>query len=303
MKRTPESGLLGGRGGLSLDRLRSYLSVVDAGGFARAAPGDPSRQSQLSRQVRDLERALGAELLVREGRGVAPTGAGLRLQAVLRELGEGLREVKRLDKQGFPEVTVAAGDSLLQWLVLPSLGAAPAWTHSARASLFASSDPLGELVSGRAHVALVRARPMPTGLSAKACGSLGFALFVPRALARTGNDLGKVLSRVALVGVSADTEPFERLVLAMGRPLVAALTCETFPQAARAVATGRYAALLPSIAASELPPTVATAFAVPGLRPMASRLVLVARTRALEARPALAETFDRLRTALRERLD
>jgi hypothetical protein len=107
--------------------------------------------------------------------------------------------------------------------------------------------------------------------------------------------------RVTIAGVLF-VHMFFHLVMPFSGWLVAALTCETFPQAARAVATGRYAALLPSIAASELPPAVATAFAVPGLRPMASRLVVVARTRTLESRPALAETFDRLRTALRGRL-
>ena len=37
-------------GGLSLERLRSFLAVAEAGSIAKAAKGDPTRQSQFSRQ-------------------------------------------------------------------------------------------------------------------------------------------------------------------------------------------------------------------------------------------------------------
>ena len=57
--------------GVSIDRLKSFLLVAEAGGHARAAPGDPVRQSQLSRQVSELEVALAQELFVRSGRGMS----------------------------------------------------------------------------------------------------------------------------------------------------------------------------------------------------------------------------------------
>jgi DNA-binding transcriptional LysR family regulator len=40
--------------GLSLDRLKVLIEVRDAGSIAQAAPGDPVRQSQYSRQLREL---------------------------------------------------------------------------------------------------------------------------------------------------------------------------------------------------------------------------------------------------------
>ena len=55
--------------GLSLDRLNSFLQVAEARGLARAAPGDPVRQSQLSRQLKELENALGQVLFDRSSRG------------------------------------------------------------------------------------------------------------------------------------------------------------------------------------------------------------------------------------------
>ena len=54
------------KAGLSLERLKTFIEVVEARGFTAAAKGDPTRQSQYSRQVRELEAYFGVELLVRE---------------------------------------------------------------------------------------------------------------------------------------------------------------------------------------------------------------------------------------------
>ncbi len=65
-----------GKGGLSIDRLRSFLEIAAAGGIAVAARGNPNRQSQLSRQLKELEEFFDVELVLR-GRGrFALTAAG-----------------------------------------------------------------------------------------------------------------------------------------------------------------------------------------------------------------------------------
>ncbi|CAN5656658.1 hypothetical protein BH11VER1_BH11VER1_41940 [soil metagenome] len=43
--------------GLSLDRLRNFLLVVEAGSIVKAAQNDLVRQSLFIRQIRDLETA------------------------------------------------------------------------------------------------------------------------------------------------------------------------------------------------------------------------------------------------------
>lgn len=48
------------QGGLSLERLRSFCLVAEAGGVTKAAKGDAARQSQFSRQVKELEECFGA---------------------------------------------------------------------------------------------------------------------------------------------------------------------------------------------------------------------------------------------------
>jgi DNA-binding transcriptional LysR family regulator len=303
MTRTKESRLPDPFDGLSLDRLRSFVAVVDAGGFAKAAPGDPSRQSQLSRQVRDIERSLGVAVLRRAGRSVVPTEAGQRLRTAVADLAAGLAAARGLHEERV-DVVFAAGDSVLRWLALPAL-ASHAAALRARVSLATTSDVFGEITAGRAQLGLVRARPMPAGLVARPVGPVGFALFVPRVASRgapMGSDLDAVLDRFPLADVSADREPFEALVTAMGRPLRAALTCETFPQAARAVATGRFAAVLPTFATSELPASLATPLRVPGLRVRSSRLTLIARARTLETEPVVAALFAELAATVKATL-
>src|SRR5262245_24498737 len=108
-----------GRKGLSLDRLRAFLLVHEAGGIARAAPGQAVRQSQLSRQLKELETALGQVLFLRHGRRLAPTAAGQRLARGVRELRWGLGQAAAAEGQ--VRVRLGAGDSVLCWLVLPAL--------------------------------------------------------------------------------------------------------------------------------------------------------------------------------------
>ncbi len=71
---------------LDLDLLRSFVAVVDAGGFTRAAERVHRTQSTVSQQVRRLEDDLGQQLLNRDGKEVTPTEAGERLLSYARRL-------------------------------------------------------------------------------------------------------------------------------------------------------------------------------------------------------------------------
>jgi DNA-binding transcriptional LysR family regulator len=66
--------------GLSdLRRLRHFIAVVDASGFTRAAALLHLSQQALSSSVQQLEKQVGATLLVRSGRRITPTPAGQTL--------------------------------------------------------------------------------------------------------------------------------------------------------------------------------------------------------------------------------
>lgn len=69
-----------------LELLRSFVSVVDAGGFTRAGERVHRTQSTVSQQIRRLEDDVGQPLLNRNGKDVTPTEAGERLLSYARRL-------------------------------------------------------------------------------------------------------------------------------------------------------------------------------------------------------------------------
>lgn len=71
---------------LDLELLRSFVSVVDAGGFTRAGERVHRTQSTVSQQIKRLEDDLGQQLLNRAGKDVTPTEAGERLLSYARRL-------------------------------------------------------------------------------------------------------------------------------------------------------------------------------------------------------------------------
>jgi DNA-binding transcriptional LysR family regulator len=71
---------------LDIDLLRSFVSVVDAGGFTRAGERVHRTQSTVSQQIRRLEETLGRELLHRNGRSATPTEEGERLLSYARRI-------------------------------------------------------------------------------------------------------------------------------------------------------------------------------------------------------------------------
>jgi|SRR5579871_431612 len=71
---------------LDLELLRSFVSVVDAGGFTRAGERVHRTQSTVSQQIKRLEDDIGQSLLKRSGKDVTPTEAGERLLSYARRL-------------------------------------------------------------------------------------------------------------------------------------------------------------------------------------------------------------------------
>jgi DNA-binding transcriptional LysR family regulator len=71
---------------LDLELLRSFVSVVDTGGFTRAGERVHRTQSTVSQQIRRLEETLGYPLLHRNGKSATPTEQGERLLSYARRI-------------------------------------------------------------------------------------------------------------------------------------------------------------------------------------------------------------------------
>lgn len=79
---------------MDLDRLASFLAVIDAGGITAAARRRNLTQPAVSQHVRALEEELGTPLLHRRGRGAVPTEAGEALARRAREAMRALRDAE-----------------------------------------------------------------------------------------------------------------------------------------------------------------------------------------------------------------
>lgn len=80
-----------------LDDIRSFIAVVDSGGFGRASRSLGLSKSIVSRRISRLEEDLGTRLLSRTTRGVSPTEAGSEFKArgerILADLSEARESV------------------------------------------------------------------------------------------------------------------------------------------------------------------------------------------------------------------
>jgi DNA-binding transcriptional LysR family regulator len=94
---------------LDLELLRSFVSVVDAGGFTRAGERVHRTQSTVSQQIKRLEEEIGQALLHRDGKDVTPTEAGERLLSYARRLLSLAEEARDVVAQPCKEGAVRLG--------------------------------------------------------------------------------------------------------------------------------------------------------------------------------------------------
>ena len=94
---------------LDLELLRSFVSVVDAGGFTRAGERVHGTQSTVSQQIKRLEDDLGRALLNRTGKRVVPTEDGERLLSYARRLLSLAEEARDVMAQPILEGAVRLG--------------------------------------------------------------------------------------------------------------------------------------------------------------------------------------------------
>ncbi len=176
------------RSGLSLDRLRGFMEMANAGSIARAAPGDANHQSQISRQIRELEQFFGVELTRRKGKTLTLSAAGVRLAALVREQFQDLEDFRREQAREAKSFLIGAGASVLEWLVVPALpgisqclGGATLLTGAYR------SGTLREAVrDGQADLAVIRQNAVPMENDSAVVMKMGYFLCIPRGLLKRG---------------------------------------------------------------------------------------------------------------------
>jgi DNA-binding transcriptional LysR family regulator len=281
-------------GGLSLDRLQSFCLVAEAGGVTKAAKGDAARQSLFSRQIKELEEFFGTELIRRMGRGIVLTETGARLNIIARENFASFLDFKNGCKHQPVEVVIGAGDSVIQWLLMPRLDQIREAMPKVRLKFLnlASGESVKRLVDGLIDVAIVRKDAIGRPLQAQGLGTMGYSLFLPAGLsAASGRKAGlRVLDGLPLAtleGEGSFRSALATVAKQQGIQMNIQVECSSFPLAARAVASGNVAAILPAIAASDLGVTGAEQVQLPLLKAFNREMCLAVSPRLIRIRPVL----------------
>jgi DNA-binding transcriptional LysR family regulator len=294
------------RGGISLERLRALVEIYDAGNIAGAAPGNAVRNSQHSRQLRELAEYFGCELAERKGKSVRLTQDGSRLAQISHEFLKQLEDFEAICRQDRIAYTIGAGDSLIQWLVIPRIAtlvdALPQirlGTESLR-----TKDIVDHVVDCRIDLGLVRQTAPISGLRSAPLGRLSYCIVAPHALiagqARpTVQDIFRnypMAMQVSEGEFTATLNSIAKKIVPNFRP---ALACQSLPQVLTAVRSRRFAAVLPEIAVSDLPNNTFLNFVGEELKPLQRVVCLIWNPRVSSVRPHAARLVELCRKNFR----
>lgn len=292
--------------GLSLDRLRVLVEVHAAGSIAQAAPGDPIRQSQYSRQLRELAEFFGCEVAQRKGKLLKLTAEGARLAELALEQLRTLDDFRADCAAESIDYTICAGDSIIHWLIIPRLGTLLASTPGTRFATvnLRTNDIVQRLADGRVDFGVIRRDAVVTGLKFASLGAWHYTLAIPSALApkKPKPTVASVLSSLPIAAQTTDGQFAERLralLHALGVESRHALACQSFPQTLAAVRSGAFAAVIPELATADLPAKGFVHIGGAPLNGLSRELVLAWNPRLVRVRPAAAKLIEKLERLLR----
>jgi DNA-binding transcriptional LysR family regulator len=281
--------------GLSFERLRTFREIVAAGGITAAAGDDPNRQSQFSRQLKELERYFGVELLKR-GHGPATlTAAGERLYEIVGHTLRALEEFRGACASQPVELQLGAGESLIQWLLAPRLPRlARAQPDLALTFLnFRTDEIVRQVLDGALDFGVVTRYEPRRNLAAAPLGKLPFCLFAPANLLPANQRIDSpVLGRLPLAmlhGSAGVRQAIEQEAHNAGVTLHVRLHFSSYPQLAEAVRSLQVAAIMPKLAAAAFAGTDVRAVDLPFLDAFSRRASLIWSRKASEVRPAIAK--------------
>jgi DNA-binding transcriptional LysR family regulator len=235
--------------GLSLDRLRALLEVGTAGSIVKAAGGDPVRQSQYSRQIKELEDFFRTRLIERQGKGTRLTASGKELARISRFFMLGLSNFQRgclAEEQTF---RIGASATFIRQFLLPVLSG-PSLTNAA--TRYASEVAADEEIERRLHdltldFGVVARAGLSRPLQTRLLGEWQLELWAPKGLRLSETKAAHAFEQRRLPLVLAREldglgvlQPAERDVC---------LVCDSFLDSRAALEEQEVAALLPGFLA------------------------------------------------------
>lgn len=276
--------------GLSLERLRTFCLIAEHGGFTKAARGDPAKQPLYSRQLKELESFFGTELVRRSGKSFSLNEEGHRLYELARSYFGALSDFKNACSNALIRIHLGAGDSILQWHVLPRLAEIrKALPNTGLKLLNLPTQQIVErVVSGELDLGIVRRTAIRSEVVSHALGRLEFALFIPKRTTQCNWELAlKTCPMAVLEGAGEFRQELEKVAAKEQFKPRIEVECSSFPAVAKAMKCASLAGILPVAAADELGLHGFIRLHAPWLSKLSRPVSLIASRRLLSLRPEL----------------
>lgn len=238
--------------GLSLDRLRALLEVGAAGSIVKAANSAPVRQSQYSRQIKELEDFFCTRLIEREGKGMRLTANGKELARISRFFMLGLSNFQRgclAEEQTF---RIGASATFIRQFLLPVLAGSAGQKGRASYTTEVCDD---DEIERRLHdltldFGIVVRAELSRPLQTKALGEWKLELWTPKALCSREAKAVNAFKQSQLPLALARSE-LEGLGVLSPSNYEVHLACDNFLDAKGAMEGQRLAAFLPDFLVPE----------------------------------------------------
>jgi DNA-binding transcriptional LysR family regulator len=210
------------------------------------------------------------------------------------------------------EIVIGAGDSLIQWLILPKLAAIEVRLPLARHTFLnlTNAEINHRLHEGLIDFGIMRKGEVTKPLGSAPLGPMAFSLFVPRDMqvAFKVNSFSEIIGKLPLAILEGEGR-FRQELSAIARKrklrLNIKVECSSFPLVARALGSGTLAGILPCMAADELRKLGLVEISTKALLVFEREVCLAWNPRRIQVRAALGLArgiwADTLRCSLRAR--
>lgn len=290
--------------GISLDRLHTLCAVVEAWTIVLAAGSDPNRQSLFSRQLKELEKAIGARLFDRVGRTLHPNETGRQVAVAAQTFFGAIDDIMNAAAAKSEVVRLGTGEGVLRWMVMPHLAELMSGDPPLRFVFHNLTTKLAlrEILTASVDLAIMRTDSVTDDLQDEVIATFQYVLAVPRTLLRSreGAEVfeGRPLPFAELAGDGLFAENVKGTAAALGLNLRTVLQAQTFSLLISAVESGTAAAFLPSLAAKSLPEERFALVTAERMQELNRSLSLVWKRDVAESRDSVRRAIARLRRSL-----
>lgn len=285
--------------GVSLERLRSFCEIVEAGSVVAAANKTGVEQSQYSRQMRDLERALDAKLFVKEGKYLRLSKEGLKLAALTQAYFRGLHELAEKSQNRSRPLRLGTAESIMRWLLVPRYAEILSAVGSPMDVENHGTAKIIEMVeNGSLDLGIVRADAVTVEMECQPFPTLKYILVVPRALLPDKSSTGiREVHQLPIVLIRGDgtfVRAVEHLIEQNELPVIVAARVESFSLAVALSKTMGAATIVPQQAVHEFAADIFAAVPLDHMQSLDRKMAVVSSKRTAELNPRARRASSRL---------